>query len=70
MLNSFHFSILIGDLKFATSIMPFVEEVEHVIQVGSLIISVNKNAGQKSLYLFTKEEMKCLRFSLRINFPF
>ena len=33
------------------------EEMEYVIGVGSLIISVNKNVCQKSLYLFTKAEM-------------
>ena len=32
-------------------------EVEHVIQVGSLIISVNEN---DNLHLFTKKELKLL----------
>ena len=36
------------------------EEMEQVIRVGSLIISVNENVWQKSLYLFTKAEMKFL----------
>ena len=36
------------------------EEVEHIIRVGSLIVSVNENVWQESLYYFTKEEMKFL----------
>ena len=35
-------------------------EVEHVIRVGSLIISVNENVWQNSLYLFTKAELELL----------
>ena len=31
------------------------EEVEHVIWVGSLIISVDENIWQKSLYMLTKK---------------
>ena len=50
------------------------EKVEHVIRVGSLIISVNENVWQKSLHLLTKAEMDFLSsydwFFLRINFPF
>ena len=47
-------------------------EVEHVIWVGSLMISVNENVWQKSLHLFTKAEMEFLNwydgFSLIMNF--
>ena len=35
-------------------------EVEQVIRVGSLIISVNKSVWQNSLYLFTKAELELL----------
>ena len=35
-------------------------EVEHVVRVGSLIISVNENGWQNSLYLFTKAEVEVL----------
>ena len=49
-------------------------EMEYVIRVGSLLISVNENVWQNSLYLFTKAEMERLslydRFSFRMNFPF
>ena len=74
--------------EIPTSIIPFWEtfsedlmrmwsscvEVKHVIRIGFLIISVNENVWQNSLYLFTKTELELLSlydwFSLRINFPF
>ena len=37
------------------------EEMEHVVLVGSLIISANKIVWQKSLYLFTNAEMEFLK---------
>ena len=37
------------------------KEVKHIIRVGSLIITVNENVWQKSVYLFTKAEMEFLR---------
>ena len=36
------------------------QEVEHVIRVGSLIILVNENIRQNSLYLFTNAELESL----------
>ena len=36
------------------------EEMEHVIRVGSLIISVNENVWQRSLHVFSKAEMEFL----------
>ena len=35
-------------------------EEEHVIRVSSVIISVNENVWQNSLYLFTKAELELL----------
>ena len=88
MLNSFNFSNINWWSEIPTSITPFwktfseelvrmwssSKDVEHVIRVGSLIISVNENIWQNSLLLFTKAELELLSlydwFSLRINFPF
>ena len=50
------------------------KEVKYVIRVGSLIILVDENVSQKSLYFFIKAELELLSsydgFFLRINFSF
>ena len=67
--------MLIHDLKFLHQLPLFgkffeaklvrmwssSKEVKHIIRVGSLIITVNENVWQKSVYLFTKAEMEFLR---------